>query len=479
MLACVFAMVFLVGSVGGCDEGGKQGQTDDGHTVCCPSTCDSCDDAGCELPAEGTCCPSFIAINSEDCDTGSGVLPPCVLSEPQTPVPAPTPDVVEKDDDNNGDDDDQTTADDDDRTTGDNNDQSTGDDDGSNGDDSQDGGNTTPAPAQNNGILPAGESASKDDDSAGIIALSVLFSALLLGNAICFGCFMAKRRKRPPTPAPPVRMRDPNADAELGRLTSELGQLQGDLAGEQNRRVRAEALLQRAKGGGIRPGDFPSVRDVDRHVEKMADYALGWTEKARAIGRSHPALPATTKSVLENAFVVCRDEVKRCLDRRLQSLSEFLGDNEPVALSGGDSMNLDTQYVLYECLRRNFRTIVSVAPDHMEKLAGMVEQRCGGGGVVDGNLASDIIFGDAWASFDNLMKGYLMVFVEMALQRPPMDFEDDLGKIRDFDSLAHRDWAPNSQSRTGQQCCIVFPTVRPREGRTGSNTKAGVVRLPA
>lgn len=55
--------------------------------------------------------------------------------------------------------------------------------------------------------------------SAGVITLAVLFSALLLGNAICFACFMKNRGKKQPTPPPPSsRVRDPNVDAELGRL---------------------------------------------------------------------------------------------------------------------------------------------------------------------------------------------------------------------------------------------------------------------
>lgn len=189
----------------------------------------------------------------------------------------------------------------------------------------------------------------------------------------------------------------------------------GDLAAEQSRRAKLEAIILRGQGGGgIRPGAFPSVRDVNRNVENLAGDALTWTEKAAAIGGSSPALPATIQSVLENTFAVCSEEVKRCLDGRLKSLSEFLGHGEPVALSdlsGGDSMNLDTQYVLYECLCRNFETIVPTGPESTDKLAGEIERRCGG--TVDRGLASDIISDDAWPSFENLMKNYIAVFVEV------------------------------------------------------------------
>lgn len=189
-----------------------------------------------------------------------------------------------------------------------------------------------------------------------------------------------------------------------------------DLAAERSRRVQAEALIHRAKGGGIRPGDFPSVRDVDRHVEQLADDAITWTEKACAIGGSHSALPATIESVLESMFMVCREEVKRCLDERLESLSAFLGNDEPILLSGGDAMNLDTQYVLYECLCKNFQTIVSVEPDHMDDLANDVQRRCEKM-PADASLVEDIIFGDARPSFDVLMKNYILVFVEVSACR--------------------------------------------------------------
>ena len=107
--------------------------------------------------------------------------------------------------------------------------------------------------------------------------------------------------------------------------------------------------------------------------------------------------------------------MKRSFDAKLQSLSDFLGNDEPIVLSGGDSMNLDTQYVLYECLCRNFRTIVPTEPDRMETLADMVQQRSGGAG--DGDLAGDVISGDAWPSFENLMKKYIMVFVEVRVAK--------------------------------------------------------------
>lgn len=187
-----------------------------------------------------------------------------------------------------------------------------------------------------------------------------------------------------------------------------------DLEEEQHKRRIADSIINRAKPGGIR-GDFPSVRDVDKHVEKLAGDAIRWTEEACAIGRSHAALPATVQSVLTNTFLVCKEEVTRCFRGKTQSLSDFLGSDEPVELSGGNSMKLNTQYVLYECLRQNFQTIVPLDPERIGELAREVQQRCGG--AEDGDIVSDVINGDrAWPSFANLVKKYIMVFVEVSTQ---------------------------------------------------------------
>ncbi|CAM9695312.1 unnamed protein product [Ectocarpus sp. 12 AP-2014] len=308
-----------------------------------------------------------------------------------------------------------------------------------------------------------------DGTSSAVIALSVLLAALVLGNIACFAWCLMRRRKEPPTP-PPAGRRDANTEVELGRLRR-------NLETEHTRRVKAETLVHRAKGGGLRSGDFPSVRDVYQHVYQLADDALAWTEKACAVGRSHPALNGTILSVLYNTFLVCREEVQRCLDERLQNLSAFLGNDEPILLSAGDEMNLDTQYVLYECLCKDYQRIVPADPNRMNALAGVVLQRCEE--PADRSLANEIISGATWPSFEALMKNYLLVFVEMALQKPRVEFEDNLGDAMTFDSVVHRDWAPYSKAPVGQSCSIVFPAIRPQEGRPTSNAKIGVVRLPS
>lgn len=66
----------------------------------------------------------------------------------------------------------------------------------------------------------------------------------------------------------------------------------------------------------------------------------------------------------------------------------------------------------------------------------------------------------------------------MTLQNPPMDFNDDLGSLQDFNFRVHRDWAPLlDPSVEGQQCCVVFPAIRRIKGRPESHAKPGVVRL--
>ncbi len=190
----------------------------------------------------------------------------------------------------------------------------------------------------------------------------------------------------------------------------------GALAEEKSRRTGAERLVYCSKGGGgIRPSEFPSVRDVTQSIEQFPTHAINWSDQARAIGGSHRALPATMQSVLVHTFLVCKEEVERCLGGRLGSVSNFL--DEPVELSelsGGDPTNLDPHYVLYECLCRTYRTIVPTDQVRMDELAGIVQQRCAEGGRTDAGLARDIIFGEeAWPYFDNLMKNYILVFVEV------------------------------------------------------------------
>lgn len=103
-------------------------------------------------------------------------------------------------------------------------------------------------------------------------------------------------------------------------------------------------------------------------------------------------------------------QVGRCMGNRMQALSEFLGGKEPVKL-GGDMMNLDTSYVLYECLARNYQSVVPVEPDHMNALAIDILQRSGGS--ADKLLAKKMISGDAWALFEAVMQRYILILVEV------------------------------------------------------------------
>ncbi|CAM9583038.1 unnamed protein product, partial [Ectocarpus sp. 12 AP-2014] len=259
------------------EYGGIAGTSSGQIRVCCADFCtDGTDDTDgvCTEDAECAnrgsaedCCPDTVAASKKEC--AGEFDAPCIPGTPAltpAPSPAPTPSPAEDIDVDSGEDD----GDEDSKST------------------------ETPAPA------PAELLSTSDSDgtSSAVIALSVLLATLVLGNIACFAWSIMRRRKEPPTP-PPAGRRDANTEVELGRLRR-------DLETEHTRRVKAETLVHRAKGGGLRSGDFPSVRDVYQHVYQLADDALAWTEKACAVGGSHPALNGTILSVLYNTFLVCR-----------------------------------------------------------------------------------------------------------------------------------------------------------------------------
>lgn len=161
--------------------------------------------------------------------------------------------------------------------------------------------------------------------------------------------------------------------------------------------------------------DFPNVRDVVQHVDQLTTAVLKWTGKACAIAGSNEELPATMQDILMQIFVICKEEVHRCLDARLDSLATFLGDGEPVTLSGDDSMNLDTQYVVYQCLSTNYKEIVPVDEDHIRELADNIVHRCEQGAAQ--SLARRMVSGDS--SFQVLMESYILLFIEVRLPCRP------------------------------------------------------------
>lgn len=184
-----------------------------------------------------------------------------------------------------------------------------------------------------------------------------------------------------------------------------------DAVAERQRRDYAKALFNRATPGGLRMSDFPNVRDVVQHLDQLTTAVLKWTGKACTIAGSHEELPAIMQDILMQVFVVCKEEVRRCLDAPLDSLSTFLGDGEPVTLSGDDSMNLDTQYVLYQCLSSNYKELIRVDEEYTRKVADIIVQHCGQGAAQ--NLARSMLLGDS--SFQVLMESYLLLFVEVRL----------------------------------------------------------------
>lgn len=187
-----------------------------------------------------------------------------------------------------------------------------------------------------------------------------------------------------------------------------------ELETERDKRVYYEALVlrKRSEREGVRPdSNFPSVHAVVQDVKhRLVNDALTWSETVSALCESQPDLPATIRAVLEHTFNVCREEATRCLGERLGAFKQCLGKDEPISLSGDIPMNLDTEYVLYECLRRNYQTIVSMKPHRMKNLAATIVQRCGR----HENLAGAITSNNAWLSFNVLMEHYLQVFVAVS-----------------------------------------------------------------
>lgn len=81
-------------------------------------------------------------------------------------------------------------------------------------------------------------------------------------------------------------------------------------------------------------------------------------------------------------------------------------------------MNLDTQYVLYECLTRHYKTLVPTDQEHINGLANAILQRAGANSGRQ-QLANKITSGDLGLSFEAVMKHYLMVFVEVIVFGAP------------------------------------------------------------
>ncbi|CBJ30721.1 expressed unknown protein [Ectocarpus siliculosus] len=326
------------------------------------------------------------------------------------------------------------------------------------------------------------EDTGSEGTSTEVIVVAVLLSALVLGNVACAAWYFLRRCKTPPTRLP--HHRSGIADAELDTLRKKVATeksrrelAEADMEAARRQLNAYESLVLRSEVKGVRPGnDFPSVRSVLQEIKHgLIDDALRWTEKVSTLGGSQAGLTATIRAVLEHTFHVCRKEAMRCLDNRLRAFTECLGEDEPISLSGDKSMNLDTEYVLYTCLCRNYKTIVSMKPSQVQNLAVTIVQRCKG----HEDLAGSITSGNARPFFDALMKHYLQVFIVMGLQNPPMGFkDDDLGMNTTFDGSLHRYWAPCSNTPIGQQCTIVFPSIVLEGGRVNNVVKIGVVHVP-
>lgn len=76
-------------------------------------------------------------------------------------------------------------------------------------------------------------------------------------------------------------------------------------------------------------------------------------------------------------------------------------------------MNLDTEYVMYEVLTRNYKTLVPVDEEHINRLADqIVDSVIAEGG--DEQFVQTLTYDDRWTKFANLIPTYLEVLVEVS-----------------------------------------------------------------
>eukprot|EP00752_Nemacystus_decipiens_P007500 g6701.t1 len=201
-------------------------------------------------------------------------------------------------------------------------------------------------------------------------------------------------------------------------------------------------------------------------------------ERERQLLRAE--LPSVVSCVLAQLFVNCRAEVNRLLQARVDGLRAFVGGSEPVHLgnppppssvsstatpgggrvrgsgwsgsgrggasnssgaaaaagAGDGAMAPDTQELLYGELRRRYRTIAGLGRKELVALtAGVLSH------ALDAEAkreAGRTLVHQTWPSFEPVVRSYLALFVECALQQPPIEFEDTAGTEVAFDPETHR-----------------------------------------
>ncbi|CAN0106225.1 unnamed protein product [Ectocarpus sp. 12 AP-2014] len=246
---------------------------------------------------------------------------------------------------------------------------------------------------------------------------------------------------------------------------------------------------------------FPSARAVEAHALEASSNGAKWARSAisRAGGgdgsgetkaeqlysslgqpqqsreQKQKMLLSVVTSILVHLFHCCRVEVRRRLRVRVDGLRAFVGEAEFVQLGSivsgpgtgrskasqaaaagaagatpGGVMAQDTHELLYGELRRRHRTIAGLGRKDLVTLSARVLSRA-----LKTEAKKEIgrmLVHQTWPTFEPVVRSYLALFVECALQEPQIEFDEAAGKEEPFDPEKHRPLASFSafaSPRTG------------------------------
>eukprot|EP00904_Undaria_pinnatifida_P003577 jgi/Undpi1/1321/HiC_scaffold_11.g04713.m1 len=225
---------------------------------------------------------------------------------------------------------------------------------------------------------------------------------------------------------------------------------------------------------------FPTPRAVEAHALEASANAAKWVQSAASrAGVSEPELPSLIKCVLVHLFQSCRTEIRRRLETRMEGLRAFIGGTEAVYLGGeGVGMTGETQDLLLLELRKRFHSIAAVGRKDLVKLSARVLAKALE--TEEQKELGRMLVHQTWPFFEPLVRSYLALFVECALQQPPIEFEDVTGKEEMFDPETHRELArflEPDDTEINSTCCIVFPSTLTAKAKwpPSDTAKSGVI----
>ncbi|CAM9340060.1 unnamed protein product, partial [Ectocarpus fasciculatus] len=248
---------------------------------------------------------------------------------------------------------------------------------------------------------------------------------------------------------------------------------------------------------------FPSARAVEAHALEASSNGAKWARSAISrVGRGggggetkaeqlydslgqpqqsreqkQKMLLSVVTSILVHLFHCCRVEVRRRLRVRVDGLRAFVGGAEFVQLGGvtsgpgtsgpkaslaaaaaagaagaapGGVMAQDTHELLYGELRRRHRTIAGLGRKDLVTLSARVLSRA-----LKTEAKKEVgrmLVHQTWPTFEPVVRSYLALFVECALQEPQIEFDEAAGKEEPFDPEKHRplaSFSANASPRSG------------------------------